>query len=78
MTGGRDRDTVREQGCLYSEIDGKEGGPRNWVDRKEGDPGNEVDREKGDPGNEVNRKVERTPKPPQPQYMLRIPNSTIP
>lgn len=64
MTGGRDRDTLREQGCLYSEIDGKEGGPRNWVDRKEGDPGNEVDREKGDP--------------PQPQYMLRIPNSTIP
>ena len=48
------------------------------MDRKEGDPGNEVDRNKGDPGNEVDRKGKGTPKPPQPQYMLRIPNSTIP
>ena len=48
------------------------------MDRKEGDPGNEVDRKKGDPGNEVDRKGEGTLKPPQPQYMLRIPNSTIP
>ena len=59
-------------------MDRKEGDPGNEVDRKKGDPGNEDDRKKGDPGNEVDRKGEGTPKPPQPQYMLRIPTSTIP
>lgn len=48
-----------------------------WIGRRE-TLGMKLTRKKGDPGNEVDRKGEETPKPPQPQYMLRIPNSTIP